>query len=476
MSGTSYLTVAGGNATNIHSGVLSVPSSLGTTVNNLLQAYLDGVSTSVNAGNAGFENYNAVTGIPVSVAGSGTNLLEEITNTDSVGASTSGAASGVVSVAAGVTDMVVQAPGTVSVDGVGSTTMAILDASSNVTYSLGNSISNGSGSIFAAGGKDFIADYGSNSTYDVNSVGNDSVVMYGLGGVDSVNAFGNATTSVFIGGSDVSTVTASGNSQVSVVFFEKAGGNLDFVNNSSKTATVYSGAYTTAGGGTVYAPNAVTAFGGAGGGYFIGGRSGNNYLSGGTGNSTLVGAGAGDTLIAAGSSTVNGGTATDNSLFAGSASETLIGGGTNNNFFLGLEEVGVGTVQASSDFISAGGSGNQIFTLGNVASSTLVGSTVTGAQNIYDVLGNYTTTGGQAAIFGGSSFTITDFGGNDHIYLVDGAYGFGSGAPTIESITPALGSSGSTQILLSDNTVITLKGITTSHVNASIGGHLISYQ
>ncbi|MDE1895618.1 MAG: hypothetical protein KGH91_00945 [Rhodospirillales bacterium] len=466
MSGTSYLTVSGSGTTNIHSGVLSIPSSLGTTVNSLLQTYLDGVSTSVTAGIAGFENYNAVTGIPVSVSGSGTNFLEEITNTDSVGASSGGSASGVVSVAAGVTDLVVQVPGIVSVDGVGSTTTAILGASSNVTYSIGGSVSNGTGSIFAAGGKDLIADYGSNSSYDITSAGNDSVVMNGVGGVDSVNAVGNATTSVFIGGSDVATVTASGTSKVAVVFFEKAGGSLYFVNSSSETATVFSGAYTTSGGGTVYAPNAVTAFGGAGGGYFFGGRGGGNYLDGGQGNSTLVGAGASDTLISGGA---------DNSLYAGNATETLLGGGGTNSFFVGLEEVGVGTVQASSDFISAGGSASQIFTLGNVASSTLVGSTVTGAQNIYDVLGNYTTQGGDAVTFGGSSFTITDFGGSDKIFLLNGSYLTSPGAPTVESITPALGNSGSTQILLSDNTVITLKGVTTSHVNASIGGHLISY-
>lgn len=465
MGGTAILTVGG--AFDGQTGVLSVPSALPSSINSLLQTYLDGVTGSVTGGTASFVNYNAVTGLALSVTGSGSNVFEEITNIDSTGASSSGAPAGVVSVASGVTDLLVQYPGSITVDGSASTSTAIFGAGSNVTYSLSGALSNGTGSIFAGGGNDLIADYGANSSYNITSSGNDTVVANGTGGTDSINAVGSATTAVYVGGSDVVTVTASGDAVAPVVFFENSGSSLYFVNNSSETQTIFSGAYTAAGGGSVYATNAVTAFGGAGGGYFFGGRAGYNYLDGGTGNSTLVGAGAHDTLVSGGA---------DNSLYAGNASETLLGGGGTNSFFVGLEEVGIGTVQALGDLVSSNGSGSQIFTLGNVGASTLVGSTVAGAQNIYDVLGTYTTQGGDAVTFGGSTFTITDFGGTDTIYLLDGSYNFGADAPTVESVISALGDSGSTQILLSDNTVITLKGVSTSHVNAAIGGNSITYQ
>ncbi|MDE2238494.1 MAG: hypothetical protein KGJ73_01020 [Rhodospirillales bacterium] len=462
MSGTSYLTVAGGGSTNLHSGVLSVPSTLGTTVNSLLQTYLDGVSGSVAGGSAGFENLNAI-GTGGTVAGSGSTFLEEITNSDSTGASVGGTFSGVVSVNPAATTLVVQYPGNLSLSGSSGTNLALFGAASNVNYT----VSGGSGaSIVAAGGND--AFYISNASDAVTFAGNDTVVFTsGTSGAgnETVNAVGNATTSVFIGGSDAATVTASDSAQASVVFLPRAGGNLDFINNSSSAQTVFSGLYTVSGGGTEYTSNSITVFGGAGGGFYVGGSAGFNSLNGGTGNSTLVGGGGGDILSTGGANNV---------LFSGNGSETLIGGGGTNSFFLGVEDVGIGTIRAVGDLASATGSGSQNFILGQLSATTLTGSTVTGASNVYDVLGTYTTTGGQAVTLGGSDFTITDFGANSTINLLNGSFNTGAGAPSVETVQPAIGG-GSTQILLNDGTVITLKGVSTSQVSAPVGGHSITF-
>ncbi|HTQ72427.1 MAG TPA: calcium-binding protein [Acidocella sp.] len=426
----------------------------------MLQAYLNGVTNSLLGGQETGTNYDAVTGTSITSVGPGTNYVFGITDINSVGDITSGNAAGAVSVPSGVTQLAVQDPGAVTVDGVSSTNFALFGANSNVVYNA----SGGSASIFAAGGSDSIFASGSGSNDTVISAGNDSVNFNGTDGADQVDAVGNATTQVFIGGSDVATVTASDNAKVSVVFHTNAGGNLEFINNSSQAQTVYSGSYTTAGGGSVYAPNSITVFGGAGGGYYNGGRSGLNYLNGGTGNSTLIGGGQGDTLVAGGQS---------NDLFGGAGGETLVGNGVANNFFTGLEEAGIGSIQAVGGLVSANGSGAQNFLLGNVDGTTLTGSTVTGSANIFDVLGTYTTSGGQGETYSGGSFTISDFGGNDTIALISGQFSFGADAPSVESIAGALG--GGTQLLLTDGTVITLKGVSTSNINVSGGGHIITY-
>ncbi len=456
---SSLLTVGG--AFDGHTGILSIPSSLPTSINTLLQTYLDGVTGSVTGGTASFLNYDAVTGLSVSASGSGNNFFEEITNINGSGVSTGGSAAGVVSVTSGVTDLLVQIPGALTIDGVSSTKNVLFGSASNVVYN----VSGGTGAIFAAGGNNSIFANGANSNYTVTSAGNDTVNFNGTNGVDQVNAVGNATTQVFIGGSDVATVTASDDAQVSVVFHTNAGGSLEFINSSSQSQTIYSGSYTTAGGGGVYAPNSITVFGGAGGGYYNGGRAGINYLNGGIGNSTLVGGGQGDTLSAAG---------TQNYLFGGAGGETLIGNGGANNFYIGLEEAGIGAVQAVGGLASAAGSGAQSFLLGNVDATTLVGSTVTGSTNIFNVLGTYTTTGGQGETYSGGSFTIADFGGNDTIALISGHYDMGAGAPSVQAVGTALGG-GSAQILLSDGTTITLSNVAASHVSVSGAGHTITY-
>ena len=455
MSG--FLTVGG--AFNGQNGILSVPSALSSSVNTLLQTYLNGVTASVTGGTASFTNNDIAAGTAFNISITGAPHFTEITNVDSVGASTNGAATGVASVAAGTTDLFVQVPGSVTVDGVASTSVAIFGGNSNVTYNVGG----GTGSIFAAGGADSLNATGSGSSYNVTSAGNDTLNFNGTNGVETVTATGNATTSVFLGGGDVATVTATGNSKVSVVFHTNAGGNLDFVNASSQAQTIFSGSYTTGGGQAVFAPNSLTVFGGSGGGFYVGGRGGFNSINGGTGSSTLVGGGQGDTLIAGGA---------DNRLFSGAGGETLMGAGTVNGFYLGLEEPGIGSIQAVGGLASAGGSGNQSFLIGNVDATTLTGSTVSGSQNVFDVLGTYTTTGGQALTFGGSSFTINDFSGNDTINLLQSVTN-GAGGPSVESVQAGL--TGGTQILLSDNTVITLSNVTTSQVSVNGAHNVITF-
>ncbi|MBU6425126.1 MAG: hypothetical protein KGQ69_02200 [Rhodospirillales bacterium] len=357
----------------------------------------------------------------------------------------------------------VQDPTSLSISGSSGTTFALFGADSNVNYS----VVGGAASIVAAGGSDAI--FVNNASDSVVSSGNDTVVFTsGISGAgnETVNAVGNATTRVYIGGSDAATVTASDSAQASVVFLPRAGGNLDFINNSSSAQTVFSGLYTVPGGGNEYTANSITVFGGSGGGFYVGGSAGFNSLIGGTGSSTLIGGGNNDILSTGGANNV---------LFNGNGAETLIGGGVTNGFFLGLEDVGIGTIRAAADLASASGSGAQTFVLGQLSATTLAGSTVTGATNFYDVLGAYTTTGGQAVTMGGSDFTITDFGANSTINLMNGSYVTGgAGAPSIESVVPALTGGGS-QILLNDGTVITLNGVSTSQINAPIGGSSITF-
>ncbi len=467
MSGAT-LTIGG--AFNSHNGIVAVPSSfsgsIGGALNQLLENYLLSLTNSITGGTYAFENNDIAAGpgndfvtVPASVSGS----FEEFTNTDSVGGMTTTSASGPYTVSSGVTDVVVQAPGDVTLAGNGTTNFALFGASSNVNYtqSIG-----GSASIFAAGGSNAIDITAANVNDTVYSAGNDTVVYNGTGGNDVVNAQGNATTKVFVGGSDAATVTASDNAQVGVLFFERAGGSLDFINNSTQAQTVYSGAYTTAG-GTVYAPNSITVNAGAGGGYYDGGRGGNNLLIGGSGAVTLVGGGVGDTLI--GSSSQSG---FPNYLFGGAGAETLLGaaGSSTNVFQIGVYSPGIGRFQASG-LVSTDGSASQYFIIGNTNGETITGSDVATANNVYDILGTPTTSG--------SSLTITNFGPTSTILLVDSTLGAASDASVYSKTTDA-SPAGGTDLYLTDGTRVYLQGVGTSHVAISTvpgsGIVAISYQ
>ncbi|MBB5373893.1 beta strand repeat-containing protein [Acidocella aromatica] len=446
-----------GGAFNSQAGIVSVPSSfLGTTstsgsLNELLQNYLVSLTTSIQGGAYGFENNDIAGGsdfssVPSSVAGS----FEEFTNTDSTGSVTGGTVSGAYTVGSGITDVMVQAPGNVTLTGNGTTKFALFGADSNVTY---NQSTGGSASIVAAGGNNSIYVSAANASDTVYSAGNDTVTFNGIGGNEVVNAAGNATTTIFVGGSDVASVTASESAQGSVVFLQNAGGNLLFINSSTQAQTVYSGSYTTSGGGSIFAPNSVTVNAGAGGGFYVGGRAGNNSLIGGSGAVTLQGGGTGDTLVGNGAS---------NDLYGGTGLETLIGSSTSgaNIFQIGLNYVGIGQVTASG-VVSTSGSGVQSFIIGNTNGETITGSTATGSYNLYDVVGSNS----GSLTTGGSSLTITNFGANSTIFLTDATLGNTSDT-SIYTIASAIGPSGGTDVVLNDGTTILLKGVSASHISS----------
>jgi len=471
MSGAT-LTIGG--AFNSHVGIVSVPSSfLGDTsstsgsLNSLLENYLVSLTSSIQGSSTtgatyAFENNDVAAGpgndfVTAPASGSFSGSLEEFTNTDSVGGVTSTSVNGAYTVSSGVTDVVVQAPGNVTLAGNDSTNFALFGASSNVNYtqSIG-----GSASIVAAGGNNAINITATNVNDTVHSSGNDTVTFNGTGGQNMVNAEGNATTAVFVGGSDAATVTASDSAAASVTFIPGSGGSLEFINNSTQAQTVYSGTYATESGGTVYAPNSITVNAGAGGGIYVGGRAGNNSLIGGSGAVTMVGGGTSDVLVGNGSSSA---------LFGGTGLETLIGatGSGNNLFAIGLNYPGIGQLTASG-IVSTNGSGVQNFVIGNTNGETITGSNASGSTNLYDIIGS--NSGGETT--GGSTLTITNFGSNanNYIALVDGTLA-GQSDTSIYSIEGAGGPGGGTDVYLNDGTTILLKGINAANVGTIAGGN-----
>lgn len=455
------LTVAGG-ASPTQGGLVSVVSALPTDVNSLLQQYLTTIADSIYAGTESYIYNNVADGtVQSSIISGSSNTYELISNLNGVGNSVSGSGSYAVTVPASVTQLAVNAPGSLTIVGGANTNFALFGAASNVNYTTSATTSpTVVSSIVAAGGNDVINVLGASDNQSVVSGGNDVITFNGTNGAESVNAVGNATTSVFLGGSDAATVTASDSSKVEVKFLNAAGGNLDFINNSSQVATVFSGVYTVGSGTLSYAPNAVTAFGGTAGIFAVGGRAGYNSLNGGTGSSTLVGAGDGDTLTAAGQT---------NFLFAGGGSETILGSGQLNIFEVGFQEPGIGAVTTDGGLVSAGGAGSNIFGLGNVNATTLIGSTVQGSSNNYVINGSFTTLGGQVETVSGGSLQIADFGGNSTISLVNPT----SAGLHVETVQSAL--TGGTQILLSDKTVITLTGVSQNQINVGQNGTIITF-
>jgi hypothetical protein len=242
---------------------------------------------------------------------------------------------------------------------------------------------------------------------------------------------------------------------VAVQFGAKAGGTLDFINNSSNAATIFSANY----GGSNGAPNSVTAYGGAGGGYYVGGLAGNNSLVGGSGAVTLQGAGAGDTLV--GNSSVG------NLLFSGTGPETLLASATsaNNTFQLGLSYTGTTGAIISNDVVSSSGSGQQSFIMGSSSSSTLTGSSATGANNLYVFVSNAATAANPT-----STYLITDFSSvNSAIYLNDTLFGSTNTLGIFsEANVTAPGFSGAV-ITLSDGSTIKLAGVSASSLTSTAG-------
>jgi hypothetical protein len=267
----------------------------GTTTSGVgaaLQSYLNTISASIMGGEASVINDDVATGTTYYPYNGTTSVtFEEFTNTDTTGSASSSVVSGSYTVASGVTDLEVQAPGDETLVGTGSTTMAMFGASSNVNYTVTNPTA---GYIYAGGGADSITLYSSGTTQNAESIysaGTDTINLFGYGN-DYVTVGPSANDVIQLEGANAN-ITATGAATVALYWDNvNAGGTLNFVNNSSTAATIYTSVF--ANGKT--APTHVTAYGGAGGGFFVGGQAGYNSLVGGSGVVTLMGGGSGDYL------------------------------------------------------------------------------------------------------------------------------------------------------------------------------------
>ena len=453
MSGT-VLTIGG--AFNGLTGVVSVPSSLlfgslsdTTSLNSQIQAYLGGITNAIATGGITFQNNNLAGNTDATqaatVAGAGS--FEEFTNVSPTGVSAAGGGNYTASVTAGVTDLVVQTPGNVTLTGAPTTSTVVFGANSNVNYSVDATTL--PGTMYLAGGANSISLFSSGSDLNaqtIYSAGSDTINLEGQG-TDYVTILGNGTVQDF---SANAFVTSEGNATTNLYWDnQNAGGTLNFTNNSSVAATIHIGVF--ANGET--SSTKVTAFGGAGGGFYVGGASGGNSLVGGTGAVTLVGAGSGDFLEA--------NSAQANVLAQGAGPETLVASSstTDNIFGAGLQYPGLGN-PAATGVISTDGSGNQTFFLGNVpGGETVFGSTATTASNTYFVVSGTV----NGATVGGGLYSIYNFtGANSSIFLSNGAGGAGSASITGAGVDQF--HSSQYDISLSDGTTIELKGLTSSQI------------
>ena len=442
-----------------------------------VQTALTGISDAVTAGSASFVNNDVVGGSISTSTGTTSIGVFEITNTDSTGATAVGSSSGTFVVPTTYNTLVVEAPGAYTVDGNGSSNfLAVFSGQSSVDF---NALNSGTGTVVASSG-DFIQVGGTffggqgwsvlggatgadtiNTTAENTSIttqGSNNVVglagvsatlvaggshdlVAGYGGLNTISVTGSSDAILIQGGAD--TVYAmAGSTSVNAFFFNSGGGTLDFINQSSVAASVT--------GGADGASGSVTVFAGGGGGYYQGGTNGNNSLVGSSGTSTTTLIGGGNTNFLS----VDGSGA--NALFAGDGTATLLGGaGTTNNLLSG----GLGT-----DIISTEGSGTQSFFVGNQGSETLTGSSVSGALNSY-----YFT---QSSATGGGTDVITDFnyGAGDHIFI--NPFVSASGGVSVQGISATtINGAASSDVTLSDNTIIKLVGVTfTSAQQATIIG------
>ena len=422
------VTVIGGvNSSRQLTGLVTVPVdnlSTGQTAN--LQAVLDALDTAVTVGAAGFTNIDTIAGTTVQSTLPGSANFLAITNTDSTGAVTNGTGSGAVTLGSTYSGAIVQAPGDYTVMGGGSTIPGtyILGAQSNVSVSAGVAGQTITDSIVAGGGND---------TIDIH--GNAAVTASG-GHVEAHDFSGNAT------------VNAIGNASVHAGIRSGYAGKLEFVNSSSASATVSGGAGST------------TVFGGAAGGIYSGGTAGKNEIIGGTGSAFLIGNGNNDSLLAGyGFDSSTGATVAAGSsvtgadyLFAGPGNETLIASSVTSSNLL---KAGSG-----ADVMSTDGSGAQNF-FGGVGSATMTGSTQAGANNVYFF---------GAANAGGGNDVITNFqGGRDGVYALNG-----NNIQAITAVNYGIGGVPSALVTLSDNTNITLVGVSASSLQGKIGGNSIT--
>jgi hypothetical protein len=475
MSGSNLTVIGGHSSTQGLTGLVTIPSGFTGALVTSLQSMLTADSNTVAAGNANFENLNVAgqSGAKSATVGSFSSGILEITNTSSVGATTSGSASISLSENAGYTTLIVQAPGDETITGNGgANALDIFGANSSVNFNTNG----GTGSIFAGGadntvlfgsnwifngspnGGETVAGLANNSSISVAGAGagahsnvvsadatdvsitaagtTDLVVIYS--GTALVSAAGGGT--VLVDGGAVTVSAAAGSSDVSA-FFDTNGGELDFINNSTVAASVF-GAVSGAVGGNA------TVFGGAGGGYYQGGPGGNNSLVGGSGSVTLIGSGDNNYLKGAGA---------NNAFFAAGGATTMVAAaGSGSNLFSG----GTGSLT-----VSTSGSAGQTFFVGASGQEIFTGSTVSGAVNSFYFLQDST---------GGGSDIIQNFRlGTDHILInpFGNASTQGVTVSQVDSIKSSVSHpSGGSLVLLSDNTTITLYGVNANAIQSDVGG------
>jgi len=472
MSGS--LTVIGGVNNSSVTGLVTIPAVLPSgSVLSSLQSFLStDVGGAVTAGGANFANFNVANqsgNITVTV-GSGAAGLLDISNTNSVGATVAGNTDVNFSVPNGYDYLVVQAPGTETVTGNGSTGfLATFGSLAGVTFNTNG----GSGTVVAGGpsnntlltgnawsyvgsgvGGETVAAVAANSivnvfgsvqggsffsnvvSLDTDSITamaggtNDLIESYaGHGGVVSVTGGAN----VLVNGGSITVYAAAGVTSVNA-FFENGGGQLYFVNQSSTKVTVSGAVNSSVSGGEV------TAFGGTGGGEYQGGTGGNNYLVGQSGLVTLIGAGGSSTLTASSSDTTGTGY---NQLIAGASGNTSMVGESGS----GANQFNLQNASGSATVVSFG-SGTQTYFVGSVGQEQFTGSTVTGASNYYFF--DQDSTGQGSDIITNFNFTT------DHLLINDNS---SVGGVSIGGIASNVGSGGGVIVSLTDNTTIKLYGV-----------------
>ncbi len=461
MSGFTQLTVGGGY--NGHLGVVSVPSSTiwgsastGTTINHSLQTYLGGVYQSI-LGGAGFINSD-IAGSSTVTAGGGASVFQEFTNVNGTTSVVSGSVSGSASVAGGTTDLLVEAPGNLTLTGSSNSTMALFGMNSNVNYSVTDPKA---GSIYLAGGANSIT---LNSLHSTNaetiySAGTDTINLVGQGS-DYVSVYGNAVIQDF---SANATVAAEGSATTNLYWDNaNAGGTLHFINNSSVAATIHIGNFN-----GLTSTTRVTASGGAGGGFFVGGSSGSNSLIGGSGVVTLVGAGSGDILEA----NSNKGT---NLLFGGPGTETLAASSLSgaNLFQVGLNYPGLSGAPAANGVVSTAGSGAQTFFFGNVPGGETVYGSTKATSNVFFIESGTVPAAQGGGTIGGGLYNIYNFVNADIFLTGFGATGKGA-AIALQFVDPASTVAGGAAVLdvsLTDGTTIKIHGLSSSAITSALAG------
>jgi Ca2+-binding RTX toxin-like protein len=281
------------------------------------------------------------------------------------------------------------APGSRVIFGSGDANESILLGKAGVTFVA----SAGSGTVAGGGGNDRIVIGGS-------SAGNWNITLGN--GDDTVLATGTGTQIVNAGGGHNQIVLGAGPAQVQL-------GGDDTVSGGSGPATIAgvgdtralvyggSGDLTYIGGSeaaTIFGGSGSdTFFGGSGPDIFHGGTAGNNLIMGGSGAATLYGGGNGDQLFA--------GSPTGQVLHAAGGNETLTGGSGNDTFFgsAGNDTVRTGGGTDSFLFVNHQSGGTELIVDFNTATEalTLQGYAAGEAANAFNT----------AKLVGGSSTVIT---------------------------------------------------------------------